>query len=300
MADTFRKFSGRRLAPLLGVKGGQGGESIVWQRIRLGTRFRPAWLAVTITGLLLLMIVGVVIRGAPPASAAGNSLRTAAEAQGRQFGTALSPSSNLTGNAKYMQTTTREFDLITPGNEMKWGSVEPNQQGTFNWGPADQLVAFAQANNMKVRGHNLVWHSQLPNWFQNGNFSADRKSTLMDQHIATEAGRFAGKVIDWDVVNEPFNEDGSFRQDIFSNASNATGSGLSGYIARALRDARAADPGAKLYLNDFNTEGMNTKSNAMFNLVQSLKQQGVPIDGVGLRSEERRVGKECRSRWSPY
>ncbi|HXM55149.1 MAG TPA: endo-1,4-beta-xylanase [Candidatus Dormibacteraeota bacterium] len=255
----------------------------MWQRIRQRTRFRPAGLAVTTTGLLLLMIVGVAVRSAPPASAAGNSLRTAAEAQGRQFGTALSPTSNLTGNAKYMATTTREFDLITPGNEMKWGSVEPNQ-GQFNWGPADQLVAFAQANNMKVRGHNLVWHSQLPNWFQNGNFSATQVLSLMDQHIATEAGRFAGKVIDWDVVNEPFNEDGSFRADIFSNASNATGSGLSGYIARALRDARAADPNAKLYLNDFNTEGMNAKSNAMFNLVQSLKQQGVPIDGVGLES----------------
>ena len=27
---------------------------------------------------------------------------------------------------------------------------------------------------------------------------------------------------------------------------------------------------------------------------------GLPGDSVDTRSEERRVGKECRSRWSPY
>jgi endo-1,4-beta-xylanase len=101
----------------------------------------------------------------------------------------------------------------------------------------------------------------------------------MRQHIATEAGRFAGKVISWDVVNEPFNEDGTLRSDIFEQAT-----GGPGYIAMALTAAHQADPNAKLYLNDFNIEGVNAKSTAMLNLVTSLKQQGVPIDGVGLES----------------
>ena len=202
----------------------------------------------------------------------------AAEARGIRLGTALIATSNLSGNAKYMAAAGREFDAVTPGNEMKWGTVEPTQ-GQFNWTGADQIVAFAQANNQVVRGHNLVWHQQLPNWLTSGSFTGPQVLQLMQQHITTEVTRFAGKVIQWDVVNEPFNEDGTLRSDIFENAS-----GGSGYIATALRTARAADPNAKLYLNDFNIEGVNTKSTAMLNLVTSLKQQGVPIDGVGFES----------------
>jgi len=250
----------------------------VFHRIWNGTRVRTSWLILPLAALIVVMAVGVAARSVQPASAAGSTLRQAAEARGIKLGTALIATSNLSGNAKYMATAGREFDAVTPGNEMKWGTVEPNQ-GQFNWTGADQIVAFAQANNQVVRGHNLVWHSQLPNWFVNGNFTSAQVLSLMQQHITTEVTRFAGKVIQWDVVNEPFNEDGSLRSDKFEQAS-----GGSGYIATALRTAHAADPNAKLYLNDFNIEGVNAKSNAMLSLVQSLKQQGVPIDGVGFES----------------
>jgi endo-1,4-beta-xylanase len=100
----------------------------------------------------------------------------------------------------------------------------------------------------------------------------------METHITTEVTHYKGQVYAWDVVNEPFNDDGSFRQDVFFNAMG------SGYIADALRTAHAADPNAKLYLNDYNIEGENAKSNAMYSLVQSLLSQGVPINGVGLES----------------
>ena len=58
----------------------------------------------------------------------------------------------------------------------------------------------------------------------------------------------------------------------------------SGYIADALRTAHAADPNAKLYLNDYNIEGENAKSNAMYSLAQSLLAQGVPLNGIGFES----------------
>jgi endo-1,4-beta-xylanase len=238
---------------------------------------RTRWMALAVVGALVVLIGAGAAAQAHPALAA-SSLRQAAEARGIRMGTALTASSNLSGNAKYMATAAREFDAVTPGNEMKWGSVEP-QQGVFNWTGADQIVSFAQANHMVVRGHNLVWHQQLPGWLTGGGFSGPQVLQLMQQHIATEAGRFAGKVIAWDVVNEPFNEDGSLRSDIFEQAS-----GGSGYIATALAATHQADPGAKLYLNDFNIEGVNAKSTAMLNLVTSLEQQGVPIDGVGFES----------------
>jgi endo-1,4-beta-xylanase len=101
----------------------------------------------------------------------------------------------------------------------------------------------------------------------------------MTEHVATEAGRYAGEILAWDVVNEPFNEDGTFRTSIFEQASNGPD-----YIAMALHAARRADPAARQYLNDYNIEGINAKSTAMRNLATSLRAQGVPIDGIGIQT----------------
>jgi endo-1,4-beta-xylanase len=216
-------------------------------------------------------VCGVV---APAPASGASTLRALAEASNHYFGTALTQG-NLS-NSTLTNVAGAQFDMVTPGNEMKWDTTEPSN-GSFNFGPGDQIVSFAQAHNDRVRGHNLVWHSQLPSWVSS--LPLNQVQAAMETHITTEATHYKGKVYSWDVVNEPFNEDGSFRQDVFFNAFNG-----SGYIADALRTAHAADPNAKLYLNDFNIEGMGTKSNAMFALVQSLKSQGVPIDGVGFES----------------
>jgi endo-1,4-beta-xylanase len=209
-----------------------------------------------------------------PAAAATGPLKTLAEAQSRYFGTAL-VQSNLS-NTALTNVASAQFDMVTPGNEMKWDTTEPSN-GVFNFGPGDAIVNFAVAHGDRIRGHNLVWHSQLPSWVSS--LPTAQVKAAMETHITTEVNHYKGKLYAWDVVNEPFNEDGSFRQDAFTAAF-----GGSGYIADALRTARAADPTAKLYLNDFNIEGTGTKSNAMFTLVQSLISQGVPIDGVGFES----------------
>ena len=210
---------------------------------------------------------------AVPVAAAGTPLRQLAEAKGKYFGTALVVS-NLS-NSTLTGVAGTQFDMVTPGNEMKWDTTEPSN-GSFNFGPGDQIVAFAKAHNDRVRGHNLVWHSQLPSWVSS--LPSNQVQAAMETHITTEVNHYKGQVYAWDVVNEPFNDDGSLRADAFSNAMG------SGYIADAIRTAHAADPNAKLYLNDYNIEGMNAKSNAMYSLVQSLLAQGVPIGGVGLES----------------
>ena len=130
---------------------------------------------------------------------------------------------------------------------MKWGSVEP-QRGQYDWREADALVAFAKAHGQKVRGHTLVWHSQLPLWLINGGFSPDELKDLMVAHIAAEAGRYRGAIYAWDVVNEPFADDGQWRRSICYDAMGPD------YVAIALKAARAADPDAKLYINDYNVE----------------------------------------------
>ncbi|MEZ0067581.1 endo-1,4-beta-xylanase [Streptacidiphilus sp. MAP12-20] len=207
------------------------------------------------------------------AGATGTGLKTLAEAKGIYFGTALTQS-NLS-NSALTAVASGQFDMVTPGNEMKWDTTEPSN-GTYNFSPGDQIVSYAQANGMRVRGHNLVWHSQLPSWVSS--LPTTQVQAAMESHITTEATHYKGKVYSWDVVNEPFNDDGTLRQDAFYAAMG------NGYIADALKTAHAADPNAKLYLNDYNIEGQNAKSDAMYNLVKSLKAAGVPIDGIGLES----------------
>lgn len=218
------------------------------------------------------VVAATAVATAMPAQAA-TTLRGSAEAHGRYFGTELTQGDLGNGNETAIAGT--QFDMVTPGNEMKWDTTEP-ANGSFNFGPADQIVSFAQSHNMRVRGHNLVWHSQLPSWVSSLPLSQVRGA--METHITTEATHYRGKVYSWDVVNEPFNEDGSLRADVFFNAMG------SGYVADAIRTAHAADPNAKLYLNDFNIEGINAKSNAMFTLAQQLLAQGVPLNGIGFES----------------
>jgi endo-1,4-beta-xylanase len=213
---------------------------------------------------------------ASPAAAAGGTgapLWLLAARHGKYFGTALTLP-NLS-DQPLLRVADRQFDMVTPGNEMKWDTTEP-ADGTFDFGPGDQIVGYAHAHHMVVRGHNLVWQSQLPAWVSS--LPLDQVQAVMEQHIRTEVSHYRGQVYSWDVVNEPLNGDGSFVDDVFYQAMGPS------YIADALRTAHAADPRARLYLNDYNIEGINAKSDAMYDLVKSLKEQGVPINGVGLES----------------
>ena len=228
------------------------------------------------TGLSLAAVAGTLalLFTAPAAHAADTPLRDLAAAKGKVIGTAVT-GSKLTGT--YGDLAGAQFNSLTPGNAMKWGSVEP-AQGSFDWTEADQIVAFAQAHNQQVRGHTLVWHNQNPNWLTNGSWTSAQLSSLLQNHITTEVSRYKGRITAWDVVNEPFNEDGTYRSTIWYNGLGAD------YIANALTWAHAADPAAKLYINDYNVEGVNAKSTALYNLVKDLKGRGVPIDGVGLQA----------------
>ncbi|WP_405527309.1 endo-1,4-beta-xylanase [Streptomyces canus] len=228
------------------------------------------------TGLSLVSLLSglALLAPAPTASAADVPLRDLAAAKGKVMGTAVT-GSKLTGT--YGDLAGAQFNSLTPGNAMKWGSVEPTR-GSYNWAEADQIVNFAEAHGQQVRGHTLLWHNQNPSWLTNGTWTAAQLGQLMNDHIALEVGRYKGRLAAWDVVNEPFNEDGTYRQTLWYNGLGT------GYIAQALTAARAADPAARLYINDYNVEGVNAKSTALYNLVKSLKEQDVPIDGVGLQA----------------
>ncbi|WP_410574907.1 endo-1,4-beta-xylanase [Amycolatopsis sp. cmx-4-61] len=232
-------------------------------------RFRRGALAAAL-GLAVAPVFASVT--APPADAA-STLRSLAEAQNKYIGTELT--GNMVNNATITSLAGAQFDMVTPGNEMKWDTTEP-ANGSYNFGPGDRIVSFAQAHNMRVRGHNLVWHAQLPGWVSG--LPRNQVQGAMEAHITTEVNHYKGKIYAWDVINEPFNEDGSLRQDAFTAAMGT------GYLADAIRTAHTADPNAVLYINDYNIEGENAKSNALYSLAQSMLAQGVPLGGIGLES----------------
>jgi len=239
------------------------------------TRRTPRRRRSTVLGVSLAAVASAATLGllGNVVTAANPTLPQLAEAQGRYMGGEIT--TNLLSNPTVTTLAGTQFDMITPGNEMKWDTTEPSR-GTFNFGPGDQIVAFATSHSMRIRGHNLVWHSQLPGWVSS--LPLNQVQAALENHITSEATHYKGKLYAWDVVNEPFEENGTLRNSVFFQAMGA------GYIADALRTAHAADPNAKLYLNDFNIEGSGVKADAMFNLVQSLIAQGVPINGVGFES----------------
>ncbi|MFE1025535.1 endo-1,4-beta-xylanase [Streptomyces sp. NPDC058818] len=208
------------------------------------------------------------------AARAADTLGSAAAGQGRYFGTAVA-ASHL-DEADYVSTLNREFTSATPENEMKWDATEPSR-GNFTFGAADQVVNHARSQGMDVRGHTLVWHSQLPSWV--GGLGAADLRTAMNNHINGVMGHYKGQIHSWDVVNEAFQDGGSGArrsspfQDKLGN----------GFIEEAFRTARAADPAAELCYNDYNTDGVNAKSNAVYDMVKDFKSRGVPIDCVGFQ-----------------
>jgi endo-1,4-beta-xylanase len=224
----------------------------------------------TLAGPTLTPLITPVPASAGPAPALRDLAGT------RYFGTAVGLP-QLDRDKAYATLVADQFSQLTAENAMKWEVVEPTR-GEFNWTGADEIVAFAQAHNQKVRGHTLLWHNQLPGWLTGGTFTKAQLSDILQQHIAAEMGRYAGKIYAWDVVNEVINADGTRRDDLWQTTIGDE------YVADAFKWARAADPTAKLYINDYDIEGINAKSDALYDLVKSLKSQGVPIDGVGFQA----------------
>ncbi|OKI18504.1 endo-1,4-beta-xylanase [Saccharothrix sp. CB00851] len=230
---------------------------------------------VALVSTLVAAAAGAAVLVASPASGAASTLAAAAQQSGRYFGTAVA--ANKLSDSTYVGILNREFDMVTAENEMKMDATEP-QQNQFSYGNADRIVNHARSQGMRVRGHALAWHSQQPGWMQNMSGTALRSAML--NHVTQVATYYRGKIHSWDVVNEAF-ADGSTGARRDSNLQR-TGND---WIEAAFRAARAADPGAKLCYNDYNTDDWtHAKTQAVYRMVQDFKQRGVPIDCVGLQS----------------
>jgi endo-1,4-beta-xylanase len=232
--------------------------------------------------------MAVLLAGAAPL-AGQTTLRQAAAARGIPFGAAASADEygppDLLKNTNYANLLSTQYDMLEPGNAMKWDVTQP-ALNTYNFQPGDELVAFAQANGMRVRGHNLCWHTQFPSWLQpyasSSTTTPADMATLLQNHITTEVTHFAGKVFAWDVVNEAFTDTTpSVLGDSIWYDQPGIGPSGTGYIEQAFRWAHAADPNALLFYNDYSIEGPGAKFNAVLAMVTDFVNRGVPINGVG-------------------
>jgi endo-1,4-beta-xylanase len=240
--------------------------------------------------VVLALVVGFVVVGAgrdsghvtTPAPVAtsepppAQSLRTLARAHDLRIGTAVR-SDALVRDRQYQTVLAREFNSVTAEDAMKWANVE-RSLGRYDWAGADRVVDFAAQHDQQVYGHTLVWYHTLPAWLTNGRFKQPEVAWYLRRHITDEVSRYRGKVWAWDVVNEPLSATGGLRGGFWLDSLGPS------YIADSFRWARAADPKAKLFLNEFDTEGVNAKSDALYRMVKGLLALGVPIDGVGFQT----------------
>ncbi|MCL2095419.1 MAG: endo-1,4-beta-xylanase [Oscillospiraceae bacterium] len=177
-----------------------------------------------------------------------------------------------------------EFSGITCENEMKPASVQP-ERNRFTFEKADMLADFAAENNLKIRGHTLVWHNQTGEWMykdsNKNNLPKEILYSYMQEHIDTVVKRYAGKIYCWDVVNEAVSDiDGEYLREKSPYFEIA---GSEEFIEKAFVYAHEADPGALLFYNDYDTENPE-KREKIYKLLKSLKDKNIPVHGVGLQA----------------
>ena len=167
-----------------------------------------------------------------------------------------------------------QFNMATPENIMKAEIIHP-QWNQYNFDLADKMIAYGKKHNIKINGHTLIWHSQLPE-FARRIQSVDSFKMFFADHIKTVAGRYSGQIFSWDVVNEALNEDGTMRKSIFLSKLGDD------FVTEAFRLTAAASPNTELYYNDYNNE-QPAKRAGCIALIKKIQAAGVRIDGVGIQ-----------------
>ena len=184
----------------------------------------------------------------------------------------------------------KQFNTFVYENESKPDAMHPSEN-TYNFSNMDKLVDFGQKYGVNLRGHTLIWHAQCPDWFFYKSGTSGTKATAakvlerIDTHVTTIVSRYKGKVRSWDVVNEVLNDDGTLRDSNWlQTVGDYDGDGDKyDFIEQAFRSAAAADPDAKLIINDYNLEWSTAKTQGMYDLVKSMLEDGIKVDGIGLQ-----------------
>lgn len=211
------------------------------------------------------------------------SLRDRAAAKGLIYGAAF-PHAALSSDSAFAAAFAQECAILVPESVLKWKALRP-EPNRFDFAASDLMAEFAHNHGLLFRGHTLVWHRALPQWFEPTVNSRNAEKLLVD-HIATVARRYAGKMHSWDVVNEAVHpKDG--RSDGLRNSPWLQLLGPD-YIDIAFRAAAEADPQALLVYNDYgldyDTREEEARRTAVLKLLERLKSKGTPIHALGIQA----------------
>lgn len=253
---------------------------------------RPLLAATAVAALLLPLCGATAAHATPPGFSDSDkgALRTQAP-RDLAVGTAVWAQQQLidydpAAPTEYQEVLGAQFSSLTPENDMKWDAVHP-APGVYDFASADALLAFAEANHQQVRGHTLLWHSQNPAWVTEASatWTCDDARAVLEDHIRTVVGHFKGRIYEWDVANEIFQDtwdEGGVRLRTDRNPFlRACADDPVGLLVDAFRWAHEADPDAVLFLNDYNAEGVNAKTDAYYALAQEMLAAGAPLGGFG-------------------
>jgi len=223
------------------------------------------------------------VTGLPTGAFAQNtgSLAEAAGAKGVLFGSAIND--NGLADPEFSEVAARECSIVVGENSFKWKALRPRQD-KFYFDRADKLFAFAEQHGMAVRGHTLLWHRSLPDWFETAATKANIGDLLVE-HIQTVAGNYAGRLHSWDVVNES-TQPGHGRRDGLRESIFLKWMGED-YIKLAFEAAAEADPNAMLAYNDFwlpySWSDEVKRKKAIPRLLERALSRGAPIHAFGLQ-----------------
>ncbi len=204
----------------------------------------------------------------------GETLRELAEQRGIYIGAAANM--RFQTDEQYAKVLGREFNMMTAENDFKFHKTQP-RPGQFTFESADSYIRYADKHDMSMRGHALIWSQATPKWVKESEWTRDSLLDVMQQHIKTVAGRYSEKLYAWDVVNEYFDKDGGVHKSVWSEVIGPD------FMEIAHKFARESDPQAKLFVNDYDINKINQKSNGLYAWIKDAKQRGVPVHGVGFQ-----------------
>lgn len=204
----------------------------------------------------------------------------------------------------------KDCSSIECENEMKPDAtlVQSQCSGTnvgVSLNNAAAIMDFCVKNNIGMRGHTLVWHSQTPTWFFKENYNASNawvSSSTMDARMesyiknmfAAIKQQYPGlNLYAYDVANECISDDSNRTANYGGTrepGENISGQspwvqvyGSNAFVEKAFTYARKYAPeGCDLYYNDYN-EYWDHKRDAIYNMCKDLYNKGL-LDGVGMQS----------------
>lgn len=186
---------------------------------------------------------------------------------------------DLVSDSSYL--ISNHFNSISTANAFKFEAIHPHLD-EYNFTESDSIVAFAQKNNMKVRGHTLVWGNRNPYWLiwdQKGN--TVHRTVLearLKAHIMNVVGKYKNKIYAWDVVNEAIYDNNKefLKPTVWYKILGEE------YIYKAFQYTHKADSNALLFYNDYDAE-QPSKRDRIVKLIKQMKDKNIPIHGIGIQ-----------------